>query len=107
MASLPDANVKAAIWSEITDPNNTESNYMKSAKMQGFYSYEQLDLCEPYFDKYFDHVKPMQEGTGTKVFENFYFGLLPRMKISDSHIVKLVALKQDTPDNEKGFINVL
>ena len=25
MASLPDASVKATIWSEITDPTNTES----------------------------------------------------------------------------------
>ena len=32
MASLPDPNVKAQIWKDLTDPANTESKYMKSAK---------------------------------------------------------------------------
>jgi len=107
MASLPDPDVKATIWAEITDPDSTESLYMRSAKINGFMSFEQLDLCEPYFDKFFDHVATMQAKTSTKIFESFFFGLLPRMNISDAHIVKLVALKQDTPDNEKTFINTL
>ena len=38
MASLPDPDVKAQIWKDLTDPANTESKYMKSAKMQGFYA---------------------------------------------------------------------
>ena len=107
MASLPDPDVKAKIWAEITDPNNTESLYMKRAKLAGFYSYEQLDIVEPYFDKFYELIPFMQEKTNPKTFEAFFYGLLPRMKITDSHIVKLVALKQDTPDNQKQFMNIL
>lgn len=33
--------------------------------------------------------------------------MLPRMKISDSHIVKLVSLKLETSDNEGMFANTL
>lgn len=35
MASLPDAEIKAKVWAEITDPNNTDSAYVKIAKMSG------------------------------------------------------------------------
>jgi len=40
MAGLPDAEVKARVWAEILDSNSTDSVYVKSAKMQGFYSAE-------------------------------------------------------------------
>ena len=61
MASLPDASVKATIWSEITDPNNTESKKMKEAKMAGFYSINQIDIIEPYFDKFYDVLPLMHK----------------------------------------------
>jgi len=40
LASLPDPEVKARVWQEVTDPNNTDSLYVRNAKMGGFYSYE-------------------------------------------------------------------
>jgi len=33
ISGLPDPEVKARVWAEITDPNNTDSTYVKSAKM--------------------------------------------------------------------------
>ena len=38
MASLPDPEVKANVWREITDPSTTLSNYVIQAKMNGFYA---------------------------------------------------------------------
>ena len=38
LAGLPDPEVKARVWQEVTDPNNTDSLYVRNAKMSGFYS---------------------------------------------------------------------
>lgn len=40
MAGLPDAAMKAKVWAEITDLNSTESLYVRSAKISGFYSWD-------------------------------------------------------------------
>jgi len=106
-AGLPDPEIKASIWKEITDPDNSDSLYMRSAKMAGFYSWDQLDIIEPYFDKFFDCLAELHEKCTHKKFESFFYSMLPRMKISDSHIVKLVALKLHTPDTEKMFADSL
>jgi hypothetical protein len=37
MAGLPDAENKAKVWAEITDPASQESLYVRGAKMSGFY----------------------------------------------------------------------
>ena len=107
MASLPDPAVKATIWDELTDPANTESKKMKEAKMAGFYSMNQIDILAPYFEKFYDTLPVMQKQLSGLGFEPYFFTLLPRMVVEDRHIVKLVALKQDTPDNEKAFMNLL
>ena len=50
LAGLPDPEVKARVWQEVTDPSSTDSVYIRNAKMAGFYSSNQLDIIEPYFD---------------------------------------------------------
>jgi len=40
MAGLPDAAIKAKVWAEITDINSTDSVYLRSAKISGFYSWD-------------------------------------------------------------------
>ena len=40
MASLPDPEVKAKVWAEITDPNTSDSLYVRQAKMGGFYGHD-------------------------------------------------------------------
>lgn len=37
ISSLPDPEVKAKVWAEITDPNSKDSSYVRAAKMAGFY----------------------------------------------------------------------
>ena len=107
MASLPDPDVKAQIWKDLTDPNNTESKYMKDAKKLGFYAHNQIDILAPYFEEFYEILPKMKSQLSGQGFEGWFFGLLPRMVIEDRHIVKLVALKQDTPETEKHFQNIL
>jgi len=38
LAGLPDPEVKARVWAEVTDPDSTDSVYLRNAKMGGFYS---------------------------------------------------------------------
>ena len=42
-----------------------------------------------------------------KVFESFFYTLMPRLDIKDEHIVKMMQLKLQTPDRNTGFINQL
>ena len=40
MSGLPDPEVKARVWAEITDSHSTDSAYVRTAKMQSFYASE-------------------------------------------------------------------
>ena len=75
--------------------------------MAGFYSFGQLDIVSPYFDKYFDILPTLYKQMSYRSFESFFYNLLPRMAVTDEHIVKLIALKQETPDNEKNMMSIL
>lgn len=99
-ASLPDPEIKAQVWAEITDTSSTESLYLRRSKMAGFYSWDQLDLLAPYFEKFYEVLPELSEKTTYKYLDTFFHSMLPRMHISDSHIVKLVSLKLQTADNE-------
>jgi hypothetical protein len=60
MAGLPDPAVKRDAWASITDPTTTESIYNREAKMRGFYSWDQLDLCRPYFSQFYENFRMVQ-----------------------------------------------
>ena len=107
MTGLPDPAVKASVWAELIDPNNKDSAYMRDAKMAGFYSLNQLDIVSPYFDKFFDVLPLIYKQSSYRSFQSFFYNLLPRMVVTDEHIVKLIVLKQETPDNEKNFMTIL
>ena len=74
MASLPNAEVKAKVWAEITDRNSTDSLIVLNAKMVEFYSLEQLDFIRPYFAHFFDSLVEMKD---CKHFSSFFNHLLP------------------------------
>ena len=107
MAALPEAEVKAKVWAELTYPNNEDSVYVRSAKMQGLFSWSQIDLVRPYFDKFYDVLPLVHEKMTYKKFDSFFHSLLPRMEVSDAHIVRLVSLKLETSDTEQMFANTL
>lgn len=79
MAGLPDAALKAKIWAEITDLNSKDSLYVKNAKIAGFYSWDQLDIISPYFDKYYEILPVLNQGTTYKYMSSFFYSLLPTM----------------------------
>ena len=107
MAGLPDAENKAKVWAEITDPASEESLYVRGAKMSGFYCSDQLELISPYFEKYFEILPILNEKTTYKYLNQFFHAMLPTTVIKDSYIVKLVALKNETPDSAKNFNSML
>ena len=106
LALLPTAENKAQVWAQLIDTNSTDSIYKRGAKIGGFYSWKQLDLIRPYFDKFYEVLPLVYEKSTFKYVETFN-SLLPRMEINDSHIVKLIALKLQTPDNNTNFANLL
>mmetsp|Transcript_17220 Transcript_17220/g.21745 ORF Transcript_17220/g.21745 Transcript_17220/m.21745 type:complete len:101 (-) Transcript_17220:11-313(-) len=75
--------------------------------MGGFYASEQMDIIEPYFDKFFDILPFMHEKSTHKTFESFFFNMLPRMAVKDAHIVRLVNLLQEVPDTDTMFAETL
>lgn len=55
-AAQADPAVKEKIWKELINPNSTYSLYERRAMMGGFYSWDQIDICEPYFEKFYDEI---------------------------------------------------
>ena len=98
---------KAQVWAQITDVNSKESIYTRSAKMSGFYSVKQVDLVMPYWDKFFEVLPNIYEKQTFKYVEAFFNNMLPRVDIRDDHIVNLLALKLQTPDNNTNFANLI
>lgn len=72
MAAVPDAEVKAKVWAEITDANNSDSLYVRQAKMSGFYGHDQEDIVKPYFDKFYEVLPTMYETCTHKKFDSFF-----------------------------------
>ena len=73
--------------------------------MGGFYSWKQQDICAPYYDKFYEALPTIYEKSPFKYVQSYFNGLLPRKHISNDHIVKLLELKQATPDVNQNFTN--
>lgn len=101
--AVNDPAVKAQAWKDIVDPNSSFSMKEKQAKMGGFYSWGQFDICKPYFDMYYEQLKDLDGSFTTKFVEAFLHGMRPTMEITDTHIVKLVTLKGNIPDTNSAY----
>lgn len=75
--------------------------------MGGFYSWKQFDLVQPYFEEFFKVLPTIYEKCQFKYVESFFHSMLPRMEVTDANIVKLLQIKQATPDNNSNFANLL
>lgn len=71
--------------------------------MGGFYSWGQFEICKPYFDMYYEELKDADSKFTTKMVEAFLGGMRPTMEITDAHIVKLVTIKGNVPDNNTAY----
>jgi len=51
---LPNPELKAQLWADLTNLDSKDSILESQQKISGFWSrYQQLDLIEPYFEKYY------------------------------------------------------
>lgn len=70
--NLPDADLKAKLWREITDPDSKEPQKDLKQKMACFFQPRlQLDLIKPYFQKFYEElpkVVQMRNREFTEVF---------------------------------------
>ena len=75
--------------------------------MHLFYNHKKLEASAPYFDDFYDQLLNIQKNFSYKYLESFFYSMLPRIQIQDSHIVKLLHLKSKIPDTEQRFVNIL
>jgi len=107
-AAKPEPEVKAKVWNDLIDPANDESLYIRRAKMGGFYARSQIGIVAPYFEEFYNVLSHANKQMSYRNFDQFFRTMLPFVgEIKDEHIVKLVCLKQDTPDTEKVFMTML
>lgn len=66
--------------------------------MGGFFSWKQEDICKPYYDRFYQDLPQIYEKCPFKYVQAYFNNMLPRKHISNDHIVKLLELKQQTPD---------
>ena len=76
--SLPDAALKERLWAEITDAQTKDSLMELRLKIQGFWQRgAQLELMEPYFEKYYATLKRVVDSRDREFAEAFMNGLSP------------------------------
>jgi 3-methyladenine DNA glycosylase AlkD len=80
-ASIPTAENKAEIWEALTSENSEYSMYEREAMISGFYSYDQLDILDQYFDKFFEVLPSIYKNQAARYFDRFCFSLLPKMNV--------------------------
>jgi hypothetical protein len=98
---------KEKIWNDILDPKSSHSLYDKNALMGGFYCWDQVDDLDSFYDKFYEQVETLHVNHTFKFVSSFFFGMMPRMKIEDKHIVKLMTIKSQVADNNSMFMKVL
>ena len=106
-AATPTEDAKAEVWRELVDPQSKLSLYERRAQMAGFYSWAQVDVCQPYFDKFYEALPDLSAHHTYKYIETFFYSMLPRMRIEDRHIVKLMTIKSQVPDTNSMYMKVL
>ena len=69
--------------------------------MLGFYPWPQLDLCSPYFDKFYNFLPDLLTSNQftPDYIKTFFHLMLPRMLIEDKHIEMLGKIKEEIGDS--------
>lgn len=106
-AAVPEAANKEKVWNDLLDPQSSLSSKQRQAMMSGFYSWDQIDLIRPYFSRFYEILPQLALDHGNLYVERFFFAMLPRLEIEDSHIVALLNIKAQVPDTNSVFMNML
>ena len=70
--------------------------------MVGFFQINQIEICTPYFDKFFDSLDILQSHS-FKFIEILFKLMLPRFLIKDEYLEKMKSLKS----GDAGFQKVV
>ena len=102
--SLPDPQLKARLWAEITDQNSTDSLIDTRLKIEGFWRKSQLDLIEPYIEKYYAIIEEIVDKRDRNSAEVFINQLSPAFMARDEDEAAFKALLSKRTD-EAHFFN--
>jgi aminopeptidase N len=93
-AARPDAAAKAEAW-RLAVEDETLPNAVQSAVISGFVQSEQLELLEPYVERYFDVVDEVWRTRTAEMAQNVVVGLYPTLLVSsdvldrtDAHLAR-------------------
>ena len=101
--SLPDAALKERLWNEITDSSSTDTLLQFQNKISGFFNrYQQIDLIQPYFSKYYEIVHDFVESKERERAEIFISNLSPAFLARDEDEQNFKALLEKA-NLEKHF----
>jgi hypothetical protein len=98
---------KEKYWNILVDENTEYSIYDREAIISGFCSWDQLELCEPFAEKFYDALTTLSDKHAQRYQHSFAMGLMPRKQIKDEHLVRLMIIKSQVPDTNKPYMNLL
>ena len=82
--SLPNADLKAQLWADLVNMDSKDSILESQQKISGFWSrYQQLDLIQPYFDKYYQMLHDVIEKKDREFAQIFMTSLSPAFLARD------------------------
>lgn len=83
--ALPEAELKAQLWAELTNVESKDSILLSQQKISGFWNrYQQFDLIEPYFEKYYAILNDIIEKRDREFAQIFMAGFSPAFMARDS-----------------------
>jgi aminopeptidase N len=91
-AARPDADAKRAAWTSATQ-DQAISNHQTDALAGGFWQLEQVDLCRPYVERYFEEIEAVWEARTPQVAQTLANALYPS-----------VVVEQDVLDRTDAFL---
>ena len=101
--SLPDQALKEQLWEEILDANTKDTLMDSRQKIAGFWQRDQqLDLIQPFFDKYYNVVNKVVETRDREFAEAFMNALSPAFMARESDDAAFKDL-QEKCNKEKDF----
>jgi len=101
---LPDADLKAKLWAEITDPKTTEPQKDLKLKMMCFFQRkQQLDLIQPYFEKYYNTLLEVANGRDREFIEIFMNFMSPAAMARDEDLKQFKAIQEKANKEQEFF----
>lgn len=71
--------------------------------MRGFYAWNQMDILQPYIDKYYEELADFDKRHSNQYVNSFLSLMRPTVKIDDCHIVALVTVNGNVPDTNSAY----